>query len=213
MSQWALAGVATAVAAAVLLVLGTVRRLRDRTDRRDGADIDDTAIDPYHAVAVAGPADGFYEPAAAALLRAGLISISPEGLVAPVAGGGEPDHPVEAAALDFFRGHDGPTGLVELTWSPEPRRRREEFLRAQEARLLAAAPGSLPRALRGAAAASGGRGTRPGPASAAAGRRRLPAPVAGGPGRTRPQPLLQRRRRRLLTAARPPHRGGGAAPP
>ncbi|MDI1464706.1 hypothetical protein QEZ54_27415 [Catellatospora sp. KI3] len=138
MSQWTLAGVATAVAAAVFVVLGFLWWLRDRVDRRAGAAVDVAAIDPYYAVVRGNAwyrADGdVNEAVAAALLGAGLIEISPEGLVTATAARDVPAHPVEAAALEFLRGHDGPAGLKELTWDADQRRRREEFRREQDAR-------------------------------------------------------------------------------
>ncbi|MFC5005106.1 hypothetical protein ACFPIJ_45650 [Dactylosporangium cerinum] len=136
MSNLAVAGVVTAAAAVLYVVLGVLYPWRARRDRRLAAELPGVEIDPYHAVAVAFNSNTFvYRSAAAALLLDDLITIHPEGRMLVTARGGDPaetpEHPVPAALLDCLRGLDQPVALSELHWQHELRDRCDAFRREQ----------------------------------------------------------------------------------
>lgn len=137
----ALAGVVTACAGAIYVVLIPLWFLRRAADRRAAASLPELDIDRYHAIAAATPRSDrdVYEAVAAALLLDGLITITPEGVVTVTDRGGDPahapGHPVEAALLECFGSPDGPVALSKIRETDEVHRRLKAFLREQDARL------------------------------------------------------------------------------
>jgi hypothetical protein len=136
-----LAGVVTAWAGAVFVVLVPLWFLVRFVDRRAARHLPKINLDPYHAIATAkSPSDGdIYATAAAALLATGLITISSEGLVTVTERGNdpayEPQHPIEAALLECFRSAEAPVALSKIRMTDDVHRRRDAFLKAQARRM------------------------------------------------------------------------------
>ncbi|MEU9433940.1 hypothetical protein [Streptomyces sp. NPDC048252] len=122
----------------VYAVLGVLWWITDRADRAAVARVDGTRVDPYHVVATIGGDQGADRAAAAELLLAGLIRIEEDGQATVTDMGADtartPEHPVPAAVLVTLRGKTGPWPLNWLYVDAEHRRRRDPFLRAEDAR-------------------------------------------------------------------------------
>ncbi|USQ86011.1 hypothetical protein NFX46_21195 [Streptomyces phaeoluteigriseus] len=122
----------------VYAVLGVLWWIRDRADRAVVARVDGAHVDPYHAVATVDGYQGADRAAAAELLLTDLIRIEEDGQVAVTDQGADtartPEHPVPAAVLATLRGHAGPWPLNWLYVDAEHCRRRDPFLRTEDAR-------------------------------------------------------------------------------
>ncbi|WP_405967418.1 hypothetical protein OG613_20670 [Streptomyces sp. NBC_00015] len=121
----------------VYAVLGVLWWITDRADRAAVARVDGTRVDPYHAVATIDGDQGADRAAAAELLLAGLIRIEEDGQATVTDRGADtartPEHPVPAAVLVTLRGKAGPWPLNWLYVDAEHCRRRDPFLRAEDA--------------------------------------------------------------------------------
>lgn len=136
-SQIVLLVAVSAVVLGAYAVLGVLWWARDRADREAVALVDGESVDLYHAVATADGDRGADRAAAAELLLAGLIRIEEDGQVSVTAVGADPartpEHPVPAAVLVTLRGHARPHPLNWLDVDAEHCRRRDPFLRAEDA--------------------------------------------------------------------------------
>ena len=129
MALSALIGVIAAALFLVLLLGWFVQRLIDRRAARHHPD-----LDPYYASALGGSMIGrgdLADPATAALLHAGLITIDDEGMVTVLPGRGEPEHPIEAAMLAWYATAEEPVTLRRARGDAGLRARRDEFVREQ----------------------------------------------------------------------------------
>jgi hypothetical protein len=143
MTRAELAGIATAVAAAIYVLLLALWLLRHFRDRRAARRLPELTLDPYAVVAARrGAFDGDVQAAAAAaLLLAGLVTVSGAGRIAVTERGSDPAHaprhPVEAAVLEAVRNAAPQVFLSRLEtpelgrWLPlEPRRKGDGLRRA-----------------------------------------------------------------------------------
>lgn len=139
MSSLVLAGVVTAVAAVLYVVLAVLSRRPKAAEREVRAALPGLEIDPFHALAVRWDYHGAMDDAAvAALLRDGLITIDAEGMLTVTERGRDPEHapthPVPAAWLEGLARAGRPAAMSELRRNPELRERRGTFVQEQDLR-------------------------------------------------------------------------------
>jgi hypothetical protein len=141
MTRAELAGWATAVAAAIYALLLALWLLRGFRDRWAARRFPELTLDPYTVVASRqGAVDGdVQEAAAAALLLAGLVTVTGAGRMAATERGSDPAHvprhPVEAAVLEAVRNAAPQVFLSRLKipelrpWLPMETRRKGDGVR------------------------------------------------------------------------------------